>query len=795
MDNTAAQAGIRARVRLMISIAMVAATAIVIAPFSPAPEARAAGSATDNFNTGTYSGGSGWSQSSWTEVDEEGGGAFSGNVSVSSQQLVFQDLDSGSLRRGVDLSGYSAGATLSFTLAGKWGNEGLTFQMNPGGGYQTIATLGGNSSLGSYSFTIPSNLLANGTFRIRGADSNWDWWESVTIDDLVIADSTTAGYVANPDLAASCGIDVEFILDESGSVQSEGAITDVEDAARAFAQGLAGTTSSLRVMEFSTTGRDASIGGSTALQEVDTDLLSDFDAYLNGTGPTGDVTTYSPSQSTSDNLNFTNWEAALDRSQPNNADLVVFITDGVPNTVGTVNPTNNNGGGAQASALAAYDEAEGIRAAGTKLLGVGVGQVTSPGNLERLENLVEPNGAETWSGPADGALDISTVDVISVEDFEDLDDALRQVVFALCSPSVSITKVDQDGTPIAGLDFDGTVNIAENGEAIDDYEWVSPVSGTASAVGVTQTDTTTGSGTALFQWVPNTVDDPEPWSSSFSFTESLTGPFEGWSLPDEQPDCSVDRLLADPDPDGPITETLTVDLIASGPDGNGTVTFSLQRNGQTFDIGKGDIVRCEVVNLEPAAITIAKAVDNDGPDNDTFGFTGDLGTFSLDDTGSDSTTFSVAPGSYTVAETNPSSFSYELSSISCTDVSGQAGGTTTLATRSVDIDVTSGSSITCTFTNTEVPAANLQVTKNPSPSTFPEQNGSVTYTVTITNPNGVDNPVELTAITDSATLNGGSATAARPRGFVPPAVSGWIGDLEHLSGTDRRDRRGGTGRL
>ena len=772
MNNEAARSGFLTRVRFLISMAMVATTAVVIAPFSPAPVATAAGPATDNFNTGTYSGGSGWSQSSWTEVDEDGGGAFSGNVRISSQQLVFQDLDDGSLRRGVDLSGYSAGATLSFTLASEFGNEGLTFQMNPGGGYQTIATLGANSSLGSYTFTIPSNLLANGTFRIVGADSNWDWWESVTIDNLEIADSTTAGYVANPDLAASCGIDVELILDESGSVQSESAITDVEDAARAFAQGLAGTTSSLRVMEFSTTGRDASVGGSTALREVDAALLGDFDAYLEGTGPTGDVTTYSPSQSTSDGLNFTNWEAALDRSQPNNADLVVFITDGVPNTVGTVNPTNNNGGGAEASALAAYDEAEGIRAAGTKLLGVGVGQITSPGNLQRLENLVEPNGAETWSGPADGALDISTVDVISVEDFEDLDDALRQVVFALCSPSVSVTKVDQDGAPISGLDFDGTVNITENGEAIDDYEWVSPLNGAASAVGLTQTDTTTGAGTALFQWVPNTVDDPQVWTSSFTFTESLTGPFAGWSLPDEQPDCSVDRLLADPDPDGPITETLSVDLIASGPNGNGTVTFSLQQNGQPFDIDKGDIVRCQVVNLEPATITIAKAVDNDGPDNDTFAFTGDLGAFSLDDTGTDSTTFSVAPGSYTVTETNPSAFSYELSNISCTDVTGQAGGTATLATRSVDIDVSSGSSITCTFTNTEVPAANLQVTKTPSPSTFPEQDGSVTYTVSITNPNGVDNPVQITAITDSATLNGGSAVGVDLSGSFPQPYPG-----------------------
>ncbi|MEQ9161957.1 MAG: hypothetical protein RLN74_04565, partial [Ilumatobacter fluminis] len=398
-------------------MAMVTATAVVISPFSPTPVATAAGPVSEDFSNGyATNSGSGWpSGSAWDESGDNDS-PNSGTMSIVSGALEFDNLDSDSISRDLDLTGFAPGATFSFELVdeqAEGSSESLVFEFNPDGpvGWQTIASTPNSPDGTRLSYVLPSAVLTDGVFRIRGGDTGWQGGDEITIDDLLFAD-----YVANPDLDASCGIDVEIILDESGSIDSEGAIPEVEGAVRAFAQGLAGTTSSLRFMEFSTTGRDATIGGSNALQEVDAALLGDIDAYLNGTGPTGDVTTYSPGDNTSDNLNFTNWEAGLDRAQPNNADLVVFITDGVPNTVGTVSPSNNNGGGSDASAAAAFEEAAAVRAAGTKLLGVGVGQVTNTGNLERLEELVEPNGAQTWEGT--GTLDISTVDVIAVENFE-----------------------------------------------------------------------------------------------------------------------------------------------------------------------------------------------------------------------------------------------------------------------------------------------------------------------------------------------------------------------------------------
>ena len=60
--------------------------------------------------------------------------------------------------------------------------------------------------------------------------------------------------IANPNLKVSCGIDIQMILDESGSV---GATTrnDVRRAFRAFTSALNNTGSSMAVAEFSTVAR------------------------------------------------------------------------------------------------------------------------------------------------------------------------------------------------------------------------------------------------------------------------------------------------------------------------------------------------------------------------------------------------------------------------------------------------------------------------------------------------------------------------------------------------------------
>ena len=75
--------------------------------------------------------------------------------------------------------------------------------------------------------------------------------------DCILGDSPA---LTNPDLTDSCGIDVVLVLDESNSINTANGIANVEDAARAFVSGLVGTGSRLRIVEFGTDARDATVG-------------------------------------------------------------------------------------------------------------------------------------------------------------------------------------------------------------------------------------------------------------------------------------------------------------------------------------------------------------------------------------------------------------------------------------------------------------------------------------------------------------------------------------------------------
>ena len=98
---------------------------------------------------------------------------------------------------------------------------------------------------------------------------------------------------ANPDLQAACGIDINMILDESGSVSSYKA--DIQRAFRAFLAALKNTGSRMAVSEFSTVARLPLSGAAQRSYVVVTDatISSTFEPYI--------ASGYSPSGST-------NWE-------------------------------------------------------------------------------------------------------------------------------------------------------------------------------------------------------------------------------------------------------------------------------------------------------------------------------------------------------------------------------------------------------------------------------------------------------------------------------------------------------
>ncbi len=125
----------------------------------------------DDFSSGTYSGGSGWS-ADWVDFDDDGSAA-GGDVVMTGGVLRLDDNSSPygdpGLYRDLDLSGLT-GATLSFdfTTSGTLeGSDRLDVDMSSDGGvsYTTIWTQSNDGS-GTASLSLASYLVANARIRI-----------------------------------------------------------------------------------------------------------------------------------------------------------------------------------------------------------------------------------------------------------------------------------------------------------------------------------------------------------------------------------------------------------------------------------------------------------------------------------------------------------------------------------------------------------------------------------------------------------------------------------------------------
>ena len=382
-----------------------------------------------------------------------------------------------------------------------------------------------------------------------------------------------SGVQDNPNFGAACGTDVVVVLDESGSIATASAVANVETAVRALVSGLKNTGSRMRFSEFSTNARDVQLGTGTtaqktAFKEVDETFAAQVDTYLTTGGNAEEPSNYNPGVG----QQFTNWEAGLFEAAspaspklptiPNvtkaGAPLVVFITDGNPNTVGTSgNSTGNNQSNADLARDAAINEMAALQAAGSHVLSIAVGaafdanQGINTAAFQRLANLTESNTnfRQVWTGT--GNLDIRTTDLIGVQNFGALEGALRNVVFALCAPSVSITKLDDAGNPVIddpttqavndGWPFALTVKSMTDGTSPQTaLEWTSPDDGAATTPS-TKTVRTNSSGIALFQWTPNSKDDPKAWDSTVTFNETLP---PGWTADSDELDQCLQRRAA-----------------------------------------------------------------------------------------------------------------------------------------------------------------------------------------------------------------------------------------------------------
>lgn len=300
----------------------------------------------------------------------------------------------------------------------------------------------------------------------------------------------------NPDLPGACGLEVTLVLDESYSIASPVDFSSsVETAVNTLVGGLVNTGSSVRIVEFDGDGRHVTLHGTTGFQPVlaldgpDNDVLEYIARYLDGSAGAADGERYDPAQI---GKSATNWEAAfyrasaLDATGPGPGQLVVFVTDGVPNTVGQTSGTNVTGGNnvfSKQAWEAAVDEVGSIQSS-AHIVGLGVGAagaVTAGGqtaedvNLGSIARLIERNAPEidlfdpagavadpvvndyTGNGANESVafaqqdpLDIKTVDAINVGAFEGLATALHGVALELCNTTATLEKVAVDalGNPL-----------------------------------------------------------------------------------------------------------------------------------------------------------------------------------------------------------------------------------------------------------------------------------------------------------------------------------------------------------
>lgn len=221
----------------------------------------------------------------------------------------------------------------------------------------------------------------------------------------------------NPPLPDQCGLDVALILDLSGSVG--GNLPDLKGAADTFVDALTGTPSRMSLFSFA--------------------------ALSPAAGATANYPEHRPVSTTADATAFkslyagwtvgggTNWDRGI--AAPAEAsqayDLAVIITDGNPTYY--ADPTQGNGSTTRFREIEnGIFSANALKARGTRLLAVGVGAGVSDAGAAL--NLQSVSGTEEYDGT-----NVESADFYRTG-FDEAGDALRELVFSKCAPSLSVVK-------------------------------------------------------------------------------------------------------------------------------------------------------------------------------------------------------------------------------------------------------------------------------------------------------------------------------------------------------------------
>lgn len=295
-------------------------------------------------------------------------------------------------------------------------------------------------------------------FMRNRIDSNAEGWSGANVGRTTGVWNQSRN---NPTLIGECGIDIALIADTSGSLGATG-IADLKSAMTSFVNSFRGTNTRMSLFSFSDISPGTIAGNFPTLLPVTTapqSLL--FAAQYAAWGASGG----------------TNWDRgfAAAANSPESYDLAILLTDGNPSVIRDDLVPGASAFNSLQDIDAGVFSANQLKAKGTRIVALGVGQEFTPAS---------DNNLRAVSGPVAGS------DYYRAVDFAAATDALVTLANEHCSGTIGVQKMI---VPAGGTIADATPAPAG---------WQFAASGTTAAATVqapaTRTTTAGGDGKVEF---------------------------------------------------------------------------------------------------------------------------------------------------------------------------------------------------------------------------------------------------------------------------------------------------------
>ena len=293
------------------------------------------------------------------------------------------------------------------------GHQWDVTETTPPPGYYSNPTLdsGTSSAVTSHPYTFRTTNLGSGvTAQVPGAVAT-NTYASQPISPA--AAQTFSGQMASslddPPAVSMCGSNIALVLDQSGSMADNNKQATLKTAANDAITDLTGTPSNVAIYTFAAT---------TGVSIAKTSTATTASA--------------APLHTFIDNLpapaNGTNWDEGLAQVPKTGFDEVIFLTDGAP--TGSRIRTGNFAVSLFTDTEQGIFSANGIKAGGERVVGLGIGVGTNVGGGDNLRAI---------SGPFEGQDYFLSTDT-------DFGTILKQLATGACTNQLTISKQIQNAS-------------------------------------------------------------------------------------------------------------------------------------------------------------------------------------------------------------------------------------------------------------------------------------------------------------------------------------------------------------